>query len=355
MKITLRRAAAGVSVIAVLGVIVLVSGVFPIKASSGHWPVTRWLLDFASDRSVAFHARGIQPPALDGEPMLILGAATYESNCAFCHGRPGESQPPVALAMTPTPPHLSGAVQDKHANELFYIVKHGIKFAGMPAWPTQRRDDEVWPVVALLERFPDLSGDEYRRLIDVQLPADTPQVVSHCAACHGVDGNGRGGERVPVLAGQSEAYLRKSLLAYRSGQRYSGVMMPVAHRLTDQDITVLSAYYANQARAAQEAPNPDDRIRFEEGQTLALEGHTQDKIPSCVDCHGPTDNPRSEDYPSLVGQSQWYIIRQLELLARQDRGGSEDVSLMHPVADKLTAQQRRALAIYYAAAKSESK
>mgnify|MGYP003298824914 CR=1 FL=1 len=31
--------------------------------------------------------------------------------------------------------------------ELFSIVKHGLKFTGMPAWPTQSRDDEVRRVI----------------------------------------------------------------------------------------------------------------------------------------------------------------------------------------------------------------
>ena len=33
--------------------LVVVSGLVPIKASSGHWPITEWFLNFAMSRSVS--------------------------------------------------------------------------------------------------------------------------------------------------------------------------------------------------------------------------------------------------------------------------------------------------------------
>jgi Cytochrome C oxidase, cbb3-type, subunit III len=66
--------------------------------------------------------------------------------------------------MTPPPPYLPPRIPKWEPNELFYIVKHGIKFTGMPAWPALDRDDEVWAMVAFLRQFPKLDADEYRRL-----------------------------------------------------------------------------------------------------------------------------------------------------------------------------------------------
>ena len=41
-----------------------------------------------------------------------------------------------------TPPRaLSAHAPDWRPRELFYIVKHGMKFTGMPAWPADGRDD----------------------------------------------------------------------------------------------------------------------------------------------------------------------------------------------------------------------
>ncbi|MCM2374880.1 c-type cytochrome [Aporhodopirellula aestuarii] len=356
MKRRLKELAILGAVLGVIGITALVSGVVPVNASSGHWDVTRWVLDYASDRSVGFHSRGIDVPALVEPGMITLGAATYESNCVFCHGQPGERQPPVARGMTPTPPLLNDSIVEKEPRELFYIVKHGIKFAGMPAWPTQKRDDEIWPVVAFLSSLPTMDNAAYLdrvRWDDQDLPDVSPIqdfAIEHCAACHGVDGNGRAGKRVPTIAGQNEGYLRESLLAYRMGERNSGIMMPVAHRLTDDEIDGLASYFASQQRTSSKSDGDAEETTFRAGERLAAQGDRKDKIPSCVDCHGPGETRHSDDYPRLAGLSRWYLERQLELFSLRHRGGSENANLMHPIADKLDADQRHALALYYSTA-----
>ena len=64
-----------------------------------------------------------------------------------------------------------------------------------------------------------------------------------CQACHGLDGSAKIPE-APNLAGQSEAYLIKSLTDYRSGARKNEAMSIVAASLKEQDIADLAAYYA---------------------------------------------------------------------------------------------------------------
>src|SRR5690606_22829684 len=154
----LGTVAAFVGVMAVGGALVVASGVVPIKASSGHWAVTRWLLEFASSRSVATHTLGgPPPPALDDPAPALRGAGHYDTGCRPCHGAPALPSPSIAAAMTPSPPYLPPAVPKWEADELFYIVKHGVKFTGMPAWPAQGRDDEVWAMVAFLVQLPGMS------------------------------------------------------------------------------------------------------------------------------------------------------------------------------------------------------
>ena len=193
-----------VGLLAVLGAgafLVVVSGVVPIKASSGHWPITEWILQLAKSRSVATHTLGIEAPALDDPSLILKGATHYEIGCRPCHGNPDQQTPRIAQGMTPRPPYLPTRVSNWTPDELFYIVKHGIKFTGMPAWPAQQRDDEVWAMVAFLRKFPELSAEEYRRLatggsakVNAELPMNDPltlrdaprAVTENCARCHGV-------------------------------------------------------------------------------------------------------------------------------------------------------------------------
>ena len=199
----------------------LTSGIIPIKASSGHWRVTAWFLDFAKRRSVATHSIGISVPPLDDPSLILKGAGHYETGCRPCHGSPAASPPLVPRRMTPHPPDLGRQVSRWEPAELFSIVKHGIKFTGMPAWPAPGRDDEVWAVVAFLRTLPKLDAMSYSAMVFVQADparhvhqAGEPAAVAssiasvaaaRCARCHGPDGQGRDGSAFPRLAGQQES------------------------------------------------------------------------------------------------------------------------------------------------------
>ena len=124
------------------GILIVLAGLVPIKASSRHWTITAWFLNFTMERSVATHSLTIKQPDLDDPGLLAQGATHYEFGCRPCHGAPESPQPVIAQQMTPAPPYLPWVVGEWRERELFYIVKHGVKFTGMPAWPSQQRDDE---------------------------------------------------------------------------------------------------------------------------------------------------------------------------------------------------------------------
>ena len=357
--------------VAAVGFLVAASGVVPLAASSRHWAVTHWFLDFGKRRSVATHTLLADAPDLS-EPWLVLkGAGHYEGGCSPCHGSPVLHRPRIAAAMTPAPPHLPSQLARWEPEELAYIVEHGIKFTGMPAWPARGRSDEVRAVVAFLRALPDLDADGYRRLVfgDVPPPAaDTPlrtlddagvvprAVLASCARCHGVDGGGRGNAAFPRLAGQRVEYLANALAAYAAGARPSGIMEPIAAGLSAEDRREVARYYgalepvAPAAPAAPAAPeaSAEHAARIERGRELALHGVPARGVPACIDCHGPWPAPRNAAYPELAGQFAPYLELQLELFADGRRGGSPFAHLMDHVAPRLTPEQRRDAAAYYA-------
>ena len=158
-----RYAAVILGGLAIGGFLIAASGIVPIKASSGHWAITEWFLHFAMRRSIATQSLGIEAPALDEPGLVLKGAGHYETGCAPCHGSP-QRPPTFAEAMTPRPPHLPPRLSEWSPDDLFYVVKHGVKFTGMPGWPALRRDDEVWAMVAFLRKLPSLGAEEYRWL-----------------------------------------------------------------------------------------------------------------------------------------------------------------------------------------------
>jgi cytochrome c553 len=70
--------------------------------------------------------------------------------------------------------------------------------------------------------------------------------IAPCGSCHGSLDNKAGS---PWLEGQSEAYLKAQLQAFRSGQRTNDIsqqMRNIARAMTPQEIDDAAAYYASQ-------------------------------------------------------------------------------------------------------------
>jgi cytochrome c553 len=351
--------------LAVGGLLVVVSGIMPLKASSGHWPITAWFLHFAMRRSVTTHTLGVQAPALDAPRLVLQGAGHYETGCRPCHGSPNLPPPRIVQHMTPHPPSLPPRISAWEPAELFYIVKHGVKFTGMPAWPAQQRDDEVWSMVAFLRTLPELQAEEYQRLVhgEPNINGDDAQrrgllgleqapraVTASCGRCHGVDGRGRGAGAFPRLAGQRPTYLYAALQAYARGERQSGIMAPIAAGLSLYEMREVALYYGS----LQEPSSPPlsmpqaSMSAIERGKAIASRGIPRQRVPACVACHGPGPTRRNPIYPILAGQFADYLVLQLELFNKGYRGGSAYAHLMRPVATRLTHEQMRDVALYYA-------
>jgi mono/diheme cytochrome c family protein len=147
------------------GFVVIYAGVYDVAATEAHSPVTSWLLETARTRSIKAHAAGIQvPPGLDDPAKAIVRVDHYAAHCAVCHGAPGVPKGDIAHGLYPQPPDLSEAAQRYSPGELFWILKHGIKMSGMPAW-SDHSDEELWATVAFLEKLPDMSEQDYARLV----------------------------------------------------------------------------------------------------------------------------------------------------------------------------------------------
>lgn len=90
----------------------------------------------------------------------------YQDMCAACHTPPGDSPSALTRGLNPPAPDLAEAAQQRTPAELFWVTKHGIRMSGMPAWGPTHSDEELWPVVALVTRFPDFGGNDYGNLLE---------------------------------------------------------------------------------------------------------------------------------------------------------------------------------------------
>ena len=162
------------TIIRLLGLLILVaigtgafiwSGVYNIAADEPHWPLTEYAMETVRERSIEAQASGITVPDLDNESLIRAGAGNYDAMCDDCHLEPGEDHTELSAGLYPAPPNLSRDRIDDPA-EAFWVIKHGIKMSGMPAWGKSMDDESIWGMVAFLQQLPDMSEARYRELVE---------------------------------------------------------------------------------------------------------------------------------------------------------------------------------------------
>lgn len=78
------------------------------------------------------------------------GAHLYEQQCSFCHGSRDGSPAVLAKSFSPRPPQfaIQGVINEPTINA--YLIRHGIRWTAMPAFPRLSHDD-AWRIASYLE------------------------------------------------------------------------------------------------------------------------------------------------------------------------------------------------------------
>jgi cytochrome c oxidase subunit 2 len=140
----------------------------------------------------------------------------------------------------------------------------------------------------------------------------------YCTVCHGAEGNGNVAIRAPKIAGIEPWYLKRQFEHFRAGLRgtheadRSGMeMRPVAETMDDATIADVAAY----VRTFEPKPPP---------ATVSGDAKQGRKLyQACAACHGAKAEGNSElQAPALAGQTDWYLVTQLERFQSGMRGSA---------------------------------
>lgn len=136
------------------------SGVYNVAADVPHSKPVYAALEIARERSIATRASRLQAPGDLADPARIRqGAGNYAAMCVACHLSPGVGESEMSKGLYPAPPDLARETVD--AAEAFWVIKHGIKASGMPAWGKSMDDEYIWNMVAFLQELPKLDKAAY--------------------------------------------------------------------------------------------------------------------------------------------------------------------------------------------------
>jgi mono/diheme cytochrome c family protein len=160
------------------------AGIYNIAATVQHTTPVYQLLEYVMRRSVKFRTDSIVVPDLTDAQRIRRGAGHYRGHCLQCHGAPGVAPDALAFGMTPAPVNLVSTAREWPADEIYWVIQHGIKMSGMPAWNYKLSEQEIWDVVAFVEALPALSPVEYAALSDA-LPKEHAKHSASAGAAHG--------------------------------------------------------------------------------------------------------------------------------------------------------------------------
>ena len=244
-------------------------GVYNIGATEPHTAPVYWLLEVGMRHSVRQRARDLVVPPLDDASLVARGRALHDAHCVRCHGAPGVAPETFALGLVPAPANLAYTSREWPPAELFWVVKHGIKMTGMPAWEYRLPDNDIWALVAYLVRLPQQSPAQYRASAPSEPARDTTaeppsppdaergKLAIHqyaCATCHVIPGIAGAAAHVgPPLARMGERGLltgtipntRENLVAWlRAPQRVHRDSAMPDLSLTERDARDIAAYLA---------------------------------------------------------------------------------------------------------------
>jgi mono/diheme cytochrome c family protein len=63
--------------------------------------------------------------------------------------------------MRPRPPHLAEQAAERELSEIFWLVKHGARMTGMPAFGPSHDDPTLWGISEFVKELPGMTPEAY--------------------------------------------------------------------------------------------------------------------------------------------------------------------------------------------------
>ena len=154
------------AIIAAIGAaIYFFGGFYNVAETADNPPIVDWALASARGASVVAHGTETLPANLDDPETIKAGARIYAKiGCVNCHGGPPNANwAKWSEGLKPVPADLKVMAKERTAAQLFWVIKNGIKFTGMPSFGLAgSSDQDLSSIVAFIKKLSSVSDDEYK-------------------------------------------------------------------------------------------------------------------------------------------------------------------------------------------------
>ena len=128
-------------------------GLLPTSAAATPPAFETRIAGNALDASMDRHAPRVNNPLPASDQNLIDGMQVYDMNCAVCHGTLDYKPSLLEHSMYPPPPQIILDPLDDPEWHLYYAIRTGVRYTGMPAWNKALSDQDIWKVTSFLSRL----------------------------------------------------------------------------------------------------------------------------------------------------------------------------------------------------------
>ncbi len=138
-----------------------------VSARAEPWAVEAWTARRLRHLAIPGPERDRSNPVSTTDESVAQGCAHFADHCAVCHGNDGAGDTAFGRGLYPPPPDMREAsTQELSDGELFWIIRNGIRFTGMPAFGSApaEEDEETWQLVQFIRRLPRLTPEELQQM-----------------------------------------------------------------------------------------------------------------------------------------------------------------------------------------------
>ncbi len=270
-----------------------------------------------------------QEPTIQGD--IDIGKTSY-TTCAACHGAQGEGNKLLNA------PKIAG-LPDWYVARQLKSFKKGIRGTHIkdiygqqmrPMAMALSNDEAMNNLAAYVATFKEnlvtsseqISEPASTETAGLSLKSSSKNgkaLYTVCVSCHGADGAGNKALNAPRIAGQQVWYVKRQLLAFKSGIRgahaediYGQQMRPMSMTLTDEQAVSDVSEYVNSLQGPVSATTLEGDVTAGKASYMV-----------CVSCHGANgEGNKNLNAPKLSGIQDWYIVRQLQHFKKGIRGAN---------------------------------
>src|ERR1035437_10206923 len=131
--------------------LLVVIGLVPVNADSKPGKLETWIAKKALHASLKHQAQPQSNPLAFNESNLIAGIKLYADNCLACHGAADGKPSGIAQGLYQKAPQLAkDGVEDDPEGRTYWVITHGIRLTGMPAYSATLDKNQIWQLSMFL-------------------------------------------------------------------------------------------------------------------------------------------------------------------------------------------------------------